>query len=91
MARIMTPEEIRKAKRTAIIWIEYYDGELGRSTVMFAAMKCKDGSLVDEDGSIYTMFEKDILPDADDSCWRFWNGKPTAKERKETKWDHEKV
>ena len=89
MAKVITPEQVEKLKRASVCWIEFYDGELGRSTALFAAMKCKDGTLVDEECSIYDDFKADTTPDAEGDCWRFWDAKPTAQERKNTRWEFE--
>lgn len=87
MARILTPDEVRQVPRAGIIWIEFFDGELGRSTALLCAMMCKDGSLVDEEGSFYNNYDQDIIPDdIEGDCWRFWGGKPSADERKNTPW-----
>ena len=89
-ARILTADEIRKLPRTSIVWIDYWDGEEKKLGTMMAGMKCYDGTLVDEDGSIYTNVEDDMKPDRfDGSCWRFWSAKPTQKQREETGWPHE--
>ena len=85
-ARVISPEEVEKVPRGGIVWIEFFDGELGRSTGMFCAMKTRRGTLVDEEGSDYNDFAADITPDAEGDCWRFWNAKPTAKQRKEVAW-----
>lgn len=87
MTKVLTAEELRRVPRARSVWVEYYDGELGRSTTLMAAMKCKDGSLVDEDTNVYTDFEKDMTPDAENNCWRFWNRKPKPEERKRTRWE----
>ena len=69
MARILTPDEIRQVPRAGIVWIEFYDGELGRSTGLLCAMMCKDGSLVDEEGSFFKNYEQDRCPYwADKQC-----------------------
>ena len=86
MARILTPDEVRQVPRAGIVWIEFYDGELGRSTGLLCAMMCKDGTLVDEEGSFFSNYDQDIVQDADCNCWRFWAGKPSADERKNTPW-----
>ena len=86
MARVITPEQVEKVPRAGIVWIEFYDGELGRSTCLFCAMKCRGGCLVDEEGSLYDDFRADVAPGEDGDCWRFWDAKPTAEERKNTRW-----
>lgn len=87
-ARILTADEIRHLPRTSIVWIEFYNAEEGEATSLLAAMKCADGSLVDEDTCVYDDFEKDMKPQAD-GYWRFWSARPTQKQRKETGWPHE--
>ena len=85
-ARVITPEEIEETPRASVIWIEFYDGEKKKPGSLFAALKCSDGSLVDEEGSIYDDFAKDMEPDEGGDCWRFWDREPTGEERKNTKW-----
>lgn len=86
MARIMTPNEVKQVPRAGIVWVEFFDGELGKSTALMCAMMCKDGSLVDEEGSFYKNYEQDILPDVEGDCWRFWNDKPSKEERDGSPW-----
>lgn len=87
--RVLTAEEIRALPRLTIVWIEYWSGEEKKADPdMFASMKCYDGTLVDEDASVYNDFEKDMTPDRfDGSCWRFWLGKPTEEQRKAVPWN----
>ena len=87
--RVLTPDEIRALPRLAIVFIECFDGELREpAEFIMAGMKCYDGSIVDEDGSIYSEFEKETKPGAlfDDSYFRFWNMMPTEDQRKEVPW-----
>ena len=85
--RLLTPDELRALPRLAIVWIEYYDGELQKSCEeIVAAFKCKDGHFVDEVMCYYVDFEKDMLPDPDGSRWRFWSAEPSAELRKATPW-----
>ena len=85
--RLLTPDELRALPRCAIVWIEYFDGELQKSNEgIIAAFKCQDGKFVDEIMCYYVDFEKDMLPDPDGSCWRFWSAEPSAELRKETPW-----
>ena len=87
--KVLTAEEIRALPRLTIVWIEYWSGEEKKADPdMFASMKCYDGTLVDEDASVYNDFEKDMTPDRfDGSCWRFWLGKPTEEQRKAVLWN----
>lgn len=86
--RVLTAEELKALPRLAIVFIEYYDGEQRRAQeTMLAAMKCADGTLVDEDACVYADFEKDMQPNRfDGSRWRFWSGMPDRKLRKDTRW-----
>ena len=86
--RVLTAEEMKALPRLAIVFVEYYDGELRRAQeTMLAAMKCGDGTLVDEDACVYTNFEQDMKPSRfDGSFWRFWSGMPDEKLRKDTRW-----
>ena len=85
-ARVLTDEEIRRLPRCAIVFIEFFSGEKGQSDSMMAAMKCEDGSLVCEDLTYFIDFEKDMRPDGDGDCWRFWSGLPDEETRKKTPW-----
>lgn len=86
-ARVLTADQIRKLPRLAIVWTEYWDGEEQKADLtLLAAMKCIDGTLVDEDGCSYSDFENDMSPTPNGSRWRFWDGKPTAQQRKEVPW-----
>ena len=86
--RVLTADEIRALPRLSIVWLEYWNGENGSADAdMYAAMKCYDGTLVDEEGSVYNDFEKDMAPDRfDGSRWRFWIGSPTEEQRKAVPW-----
>ena len=87
--RVLTIDELKALPRLAIVWTEYWNGEEKKADPkLFAAMKCYDGTLVDEDASVYNDFEKDMTPDRfDGSCWRFWLGKPTEEQRKAVPWN----
>ena len=85
--KILTADEIRKLPRLSIVWTEYWNGEAkAADPTILAAMKCIDGSLIDEEGSFYSDFEMDMTPTPDGSRWRFWNSKPTEEQRKEVPW-----
>ena len=85
--RLLTPDELRALPRCAIVWIEYFDGELQKSNEgIIAAFKCQDGKFVDEAMCYYDDFEKDMTPDPDGSCWRFWSAEPSDELRKATPW-----
>lgn len=84
-ARLLTADEIRQLPRTSIVWIEYYNAEEGRSDSLHAAIKCEDGTLVDEETCVFDDFERDMRPQAD-GWWRFWSAEPTRKQREETSW-----
>jgi len=87
--RVLTVEELRALPRLAIVFIECFDGEeqIPLPTIL-AGMKCYDGTIVDEDGSIFDDFEGDTKRDAvfDGSYWRFWNMMPTEEQRKAVPW-----
>lgn len=87
-ARVLTAEEIQALPRLAIVFIEYFDGELQRpGETIFAGMKCYDGTIVNEDACVFSDFEKDMKPSSfDGSYWRFWNRMPTEEERREIPW-----
>lgn len=86
--KVLTLEELEALPRLSIVWIEYWDGELqGPGKTLLAGMKCYDGTVVDEDASSYSDFQRDMTPDYDGSRWRFWLGKPTEEQRKAVKWD----
>ena len=87
--KVLTVEELKQLPAQTIVWIEYWNGEEKKADPdMIAAMKCYDGTLVDEDASVYNDFERDMTPDRfDGSCWRFWLGKPTDEQRKAVKWN----
>lgn len=87
MARLLTADEIRMAPRLSIIWVEFYNAEEGEPTQLLAAMKCKDGMLIDEDGCWYEDFEKDMEPNSG-GWWRFWNEEPSEQEREDTLWEN---
>lgn len=85
--RVLTVEELRQLPAQTIVWIDYWDGEEKKLGTMMAGMKCYDGTLVDEEASVYNDFEKDMTPDRfDGSRWRFWLGKPTEEQRKAVPW-----
>lgn len=84
-ARLMTADEIRQLPRTSIVWIEFWNAEEGEATQLLPAMKCADGSLVDEDTCVFTDFEEDMKPQWD-GWWRFWSDEPTSRQREETPW-----
>lgn len=85
MARLLTADEIRHLPRTSIVWIEFYNAEEGEATVLLPAMKCANGTLLDEDSCVYDDFEKDMKVQPND-WWRFWDGEPTDQEREDTPW-----
>ena len=87
--RVLTPDELRDLPRLSIVFIECWDGEYQAPLpTIFAGMKCYDGTIVDEDGSIFSDFEGDMSKDHfDGSCWRFWNAMPTEEQRKAEKWE----
>jgi hypothetical protein len=87
--KILTADEIRALPRLTIVWIEYWNGEENAANPnILAAMKCRDGILIDEEASIYSDFEKDMTPDRfDGSRWRFWDAEPTEEQRKAVPWD----
>lgn len=87
--RVLTADELRELPRLTIVFIECFDGEYQAPlpTIM-AGMKCYDGSIVDEDGSIFSDFEDDMSRDHfDGSCWRFWSAMPTEEQRKAVPWE----
>ena len=88
-ARILTADEIRQLPRTSIVWIEFYNTEESETTSLMASMKCADGSLVCEDGCVFDDYEANMKYQAD-GYWRFWSARPTAKQREETGWPHDK-
>ena len=87
--KVLTAKELHELPRLTIVFIECFDGEYQAPLpTIFAGMKCYDGSIVDEDGSIFQDFEKDMSRDHfDDSCWRFWNAMPTDEQRQAVKWE----
>lgn len=85
MARLLMVDEIRQLPRTSIVWIEFYNVEEGKGTTLLPAMKCADGTLVDEDTCVYDDFEKDVKVQPG-GWWRFWDGEPTGLEREEAPW-----
>ncbi len=87
-ARVLTPDEIRRLPRTSIVWIEFYNFEEGVAMTLIPSMKCRDGSLVDEETCVYDDFENDqaVQPDG---YWRFWSAEPTKEQREKTRWPHE--
>ena len=76
--KVLTAKELHELPRLTIVFIECFDGEYQAPLpTIFAGMKCYDGSIVDEDGSIFSDFEGDMSKDHfDGSCWRFWNAMP---------------
>ena len=87
--KVLTVEELKALPRLAIIWVEYYDGEeMKVSQEILAAIKCYDGTFVDEDACIYNDLEKDMQPDQfDGSRWRFWDMLPTPEQSREVPWE----
>ena len=87
--KVLTLEELNALPRLSIIWVEHYDGEEKKaSSEILAAMKCYDGTFVDEDACIYNDLEKDIEPDPlDGSRWRFWDTLPTPDQSKAVPWE----
>ena len=87
--KVLTIEELKALPRLAIVWVEYYDGEEKRTSPdLFAAIKCYDGTLVDEDACVYNDFESDMKPDViDGSCWRFWDTLPTPEQSRTVPWE----
>ena len=86
--KVLTMEELQQMPAQTIVWTEYWNGEDGKaSDELLAAMKCYDGTFVDEDASVYSDFDKDLTPDRfDGSYWRFWSGKPSEEQRKAVPW-----
>lgn len=86
--KILTADELRAMPRLSIIWTEYWDAEtMQPEPSMLAAMKCFDGSFIDEEGNSFTNFEKDMEPDEfDGSYFRFWDTLPTEEQRKAVPW-----
>ena len=87
--KVLTMDEIKALPHLSIVWTEYWNGEEKKADPkLFAAMKCYDGTFVDEDASVYSDFDKDMTPDRfDGSYWRFWLGKPTDDQRKAVPWE----
>lgn len=85
-ARLLTADEIRQLPWTSIVWIEYYDAEIKKSTSLLPSMKCLDGRLVCEDCCEFYGFEMDMKP-CGDGWWRFWSAKPTPEQREEVPWE----
>ena len=87
--KLLTLEELKALPRLSIIWVEYYDGEEKKaSPEILAAMKCYDGTFVDEDACVYSDIETDMKPGLPDgSYWRFWDGKPTPEQSKAVPWE----
>lgn len=84
--RVMTADEVRAVPRGGVVCVEYFNGETGRHGAIHYAMKAADGALVDEEILIYEDFEKDMTPDAEGDCWRFWTAMPTEEQRDATPW-----
>ena len=87
--KVLTLDELNALPRLSIIWVEYYDGgEKKASSEIRAAMKCYDGSFVDEEACIYNDLEKDIATDPfDGSRWRFWDTLPTPDQSRAVPWE----
>ena len=85
-ARLLTAGELEALPRGAVVWIEHLNGETGRSSGPVCAMKCGDGTLVDEEALIYDDFREDMKLDAWGHCWRFWSAVPTEEQRAGTPW-----
>lgn len=92
MARLLTTDEIRQLPRASVVWIVPYNVKNGYIAEPIVALKCEDGTLVDEECSIYEVdeegciygdIERDITPYMDGWAWQFWNGEPTELEREE--------
>ena len=86
--RILTADEIRKLPRASVVWIEFWDSEEQRADSLKAAIKCADGTIVDEDACVFSDYERDMRP-CEDGYWRFWSARPTSKQREKTGWLHE--
>lgn len=86
--RILTADEIRELPRTSIVWIEFYNAEENEPTSLLPAMKCADGTLVDEETCVYDDYEADMKYQKD-GYWRFWSEEPTQEQRERTAWPHE--
>lgn len=87
--RVLTVEELQALPRLAIVFIECWDGEYQDALPdIYAGMKCYDGTIVDEEGSIFSNFEDDVKPGRmfDGSYFRFWNTMPTEEQRKAVLW-----
>lgn len=87
-AYLLTPDEIRKLPRASVVWIEFWNGEEQRADSLKAAIKCADGTVVDEDTCVFDDYERDMRP-CEDGYWRFWSAMPTQKQREETGWPHD--
>ena len=85
-AYLLTPDEIRKLPRASVVWIEFWNGEEQRDDSLKAAIKCADGTVVDEDTCVFDDYERDMRP-CEDGHWRFWSSEPTEEQRKETPWE----
>lgn len=87
--RVLTSDELFELPRLSIVFIECWDGEYQAPLpTIFAGMKCYDGTIVDEDGSIFSDFEDDMTKDHfGGSCWRFWSAMPTEEQRKAVPWE----
>ena len=77
---------MQRLPRGAVVWVEFWNGEEQKAGRLTCAMKCSDGTLVDEEMLLYDDFRKDMTPDAEGDCWRFWSAMPTEEQRKETPW-----
>lgn len=84
-ARILTADEIGQLPRASIVWVEFYNVEEEMATSLVAAMKCADGTLVDEETCVYDDVVEDMRPQPD-GWWRFWSEMPTEEQRAGTPW-----
>lgn len=84
-ARILTADEIRQLPRASVVWVEFYNTEEEMATSLVAAMKCADGTLVDEETCVYDDVAEDMRPQPD-GWWRFWSAMPTEEQRAGTPW-----
>lgn len=86
MAQVLSCEQLQRLPRGAVVWVEYWNGEEQKAGRLAGAMKCADGTLVDEETLLYDDFRKDMTPDAECDCWRFWSAMPTEEQRKAEPW-----
>ena len=85
--RILTAEELEALPRCAIVFAETFDGEDRKGGYVMAAMKCQDGTLVDEDGCIYMDFRKEMEPGHFGDKTRFWSMLPKEELMACTPWE----